>query len=157
MEITIDNIPYTVQETKEKITIADSFVVGRNKIGGGHGEGKLYIGNDNAFTRSFFGDEGFNIKCFLLKADLIKYLEETKAEYLAPEQPYVHKEELPKLWEKRKEEIEKLPNIIYFTVAERYNLAESTFYLYINKLVKKNLLIKVSKGVYKINQQFIKP
>ena len=77
MEIKIKGKRFQVLDTKEKITIADSFVVRQNKIGGGNGEAKLYVGNDNKGLRKFFGSEGFVIKCFLLKEDLIKYLKET--------------------------------------------------------------------------------
>lgn len=119
MDIILANHNYKVIDTKEKITIADSFVVRQNKIGGGNGEAKLYIGQDNAETRSFFGNEGFAIPCFLIKADLLKYLEETKAEYLKPEQPYVNKGELPELWLARKAKILALPDKIEFEVIEQ--------------------------------------
>ena len=56
----------------QKKTIADSFVVRQNKIGGGNGEAKLYVGNDNNEIRGFFGSSGFTIPCFLLKRDLLK-------------------------------------------------------------------------------------
>src|SRR5690554_3176059 len=112
MEIKLLNQDFKVLDTKEKITIADSFVVRQNKIGGGNGEAKLYVGNDNQEIRSFFGSEGFAIPCFLLKRDLLKYLEETKAEYINPEQPYVNKELLPNLWNERKAKIEQLPEKI---------------------------------------------
>jgi len=38
MEIILANQHFNVVDTKEKITIADSFVVRQNKIGGGNGE-----------------------------------------------------------------------------------------------------------------------
>ena len=57
---------YTVVDSKEKLTVADSFVVRQNKIGSGNGEAKLYIGNDNSEIRNFYGTGGFDIKCFLL-------------------------------------------------------------------------------------------
>ena len=102
MNIQLLNEPFKVLDTKEKITIADSFVVRQNKIGGGNGEAKLYIGQENQETRDFFGIYGFGIKCFLLKKDLLKYLEETKQEYLNPEQPYLNREILPNLWNERR-------------------------------------------------------
>ena len=64
MKIILDNQEYTVEDTKEKITIADSFVVRQNKIGSGNGEAKLYIGQDTSNTRDFFGSRGFTIACF---------------------------------------------------------------------------------------------
>lgn len=129
MEIILNNQHYTVVDTKEKVTIADSFVVRQNKIGGGNGEAKLYVGQDNAETRSFFGNTGFAIHCFLIKADLQKYLDETKVEYLTPEQPYINKEVLPNLWNSRKTKIDALPDIIEFDVVEQTQIAGPRIYI----------------------------
>lgn len=129
MEIKLLNQDFKVLDTKEKITIADSFVVRQNKIGGGNGEAKLYVGNDNQEIRSFFGSEGFAIPCFLLKRDLRKYLEETKAEYINPEQPYVNKELLPNLWNERKAKIEQLPEKIEFEVIEQTQIVGPRIYV----------------------------
>ena len=129
MKITILNKQFDVVETKEKITIADSFVVRQNKIGGGNGEAKLYVGQDNQEVRDFFGNNGFVIKCFLLKKDLLKYLEETKVEYLHPEQAYVNKDILPDLWETRKEIILGLPEIIEFEIQEQTQISGPRIYV----------------------------
>lgn len=129
MDINIQGKKYKVLDTKEKITIADSFVVRQNKIGTGNGEAKLYIGNDNDEIRNFFGNNGFIIRCFLLKNDLVKYLDETKAEYLVPEQPYINKHDLPELWRKRKESIESLPQVIEFEVIEQTQIAGPRIYV----------------------------
>jgi len=43
MNIIIGENEFKVLDTKEKITIADSFVVRQNKIGGGNGEAKLLL------------------------------------------------------------------------------------------------------------------
>jgi putative restriction endonuclease len=79
---------YEIIDTIEKMTIADSFVLRSNKIGGGNGEAKFYVGNENAETRGFFGENGFNINCFLLKKDLKEFLINSENEYKNPEQPY---------------------------------------------------------------------
>jgi len=129
MKIKILNDEYEVLETKEKITIADSFVVRQNKIGGGNGEAKLYVGQDNHEIRDFFGDRGFAIRCFLLKKDLLKYLEETKVEYLNPEQLYVNRAILPSLWEERISKIEKLPELIEFEVVEQAQISGPRIYV----------------------------
>lgn len=129
MNIVLNNHNFSVVDTKEKITIADSFVVRQNKIGGGNGEAKLYIGQNSDDTRSFFGNFGFGIRCFLLKADLQKYLEETKAEYLRPEQPYLQKDMLPELWTERKKKIDTLPEIIEFEVAEQTQITGPRIYV----------------------------
>jgi putative restriction endonuclease len=129
MEIQILNREFKVLDTKEKITIADSFVVRQNKIGGGNGEAKLYVGNENQEIRGFFGNNGFAIPCFLLKKDLLKYLEETKAEYINPEQPYINKEILPNLWNDRKAKINALPEKIEFEVVEQTQIAGPRIYV----------------------------
>lgn len=129
MKITILNHIYDVLETKEKVTIADSFVVRQNKIGQGNGEAKLYVGQDSKNIRDFFGNNGFTIKCFLLKKDLLKYLEETKVEYLHPEQPYVNKVLLPSLWIERKDMILRLPDIIEFEIQEQTQIDGPRIYV----------------------------
>lgn len=129
MEIELLNKYFKVLDTKEKITIADSFVVRQNKIGGGNGEAKLYVGNDSEEIRNFFGPAGFVIPCFLLKRDLLKYLEETKTEYINPEQPYINKELLPNLWNERKSKIQQLPEKIEFEVVEQAQIAGPRIYV----------------------------
>lgn len=129
MEIQIGKSNFKVVDAKEKITIADSFVVRQNKIGGGNGEAKLYVGNDNPEIRTFFGNTGFTISCFLLRKDLLQYLEETKTEYLKPEQPYVNRELLPNLWNERKRKIEALPEVIEFEVREQTQIAGPRVYV----------------------------
>ena len=114
----IANKQYDIIETKEKMTVPDCFVLSANKIGGGHGEAKFYVGNDNKELRDFFGDKGFKLNCFLLKKDLLKYMKDCKSEYENPEQPYQKKSEMPKLWEERVAKIEKLQEVIYFKLNE---------------------------------------
>ena len=145
MKITISNREFTVADTKEKITIADSFVVRQNKIGGGNGEAKLYVGNDNSETRNFFGGTGFRVLCFLLRSDLLKYLDETKVEYLNPEQPYVNKEGLPLLWSERRKEVEKLPEKLEFEVYEQTQIAGPRIY------------VKSSDSAYKLIRELSLP
>jgi len=129
MNIQLLNEPFKVLDTKEKITIADSFVVRQNKIGGGNGEAKLYIGQENQETRDFFGIYGFGIKCFLLKKDLLKYLEQTKQEYLNPEQPYLNREILPNLWNERLKKVSELPERIEFEVTEQTQIDGPRIYI----------------------------
>ncbi len=129
MDINILQENFKISDTKEKITIADSFVVRQNKIGYGNGEAKLYVGQNNDETRDFFGNTGFSINCFLLKKDLLKYLEETKIEYLTPEQQYVNKDNLPDLWDVRQKKIETLPNKIGFYVIEQSQISGPRIYI----------------------------
>ena len=86
---------FKVEDTYDNIiTIPDCFVLGKNKLGNGHGEAKLYLGSKNNM-RAFFGDEGFSVRCFLLKADLLTYLNTLKQEYISPSQEYSGKAEFP--------------------------------------------------------------
>jgi len=145
MKINLLNKSFTVVDTKEKITIADSFVVRQNKIGTGNGEAKLYIGNDNDDTRNFFGNNGFNIKCFLMKKDLLNYLDETKIEYLKPEQPYINSDMLPTLWDERKKSIDLLPDKIEFEIIEQTQISGPRIY------------VKSTDTAYKIIRQLSLP
>lgn len=129
-KILIEGYEYEVLEIKEKVTIADSFVVRSNKIGTGNGEAKLYVGNDNPELRQFFGSRPFAIKCFLLKKDLITYLEDTEVEYRYPEQPYQDRMRLPILWEERNNRIRNLnANILEFEVYEQDQISGPRIYV----------------------------
>lgn len=126
---TIDNVGYSIIDTKEKMTIPDCFVVDSNKVGTGHGEAKFYVGNDNEQTRSFFGEKGFRIKCFLLKQDIIQYLQQIKEDYDYPEQPYRKKDKLPKLWSQRYEALKSFPDVIWFDAVEQAQLKGPRVYI----------------------------
>src|SRR5690606_4359931 len=75
--------------------------------------------------------------CFLLKKDLLKYLEETKTEYINPEQPYINKEDLPKLWNERIAKINALPEKIEFEIVEQIQIAGPRIYVKSNDLAYK--------------------
>ena len=62
----IDGKNYEIIDTLEYITLADSFIK-ENKIGTGHGEAKLYVGNESERIFEFFGD--FKVNCFFCKKD----------------------------------------------------------------------------------------
>lgn len=110
---------FTVKETFDNIiTIPDCFVLGKNKLGHGHGETKLYFSSKETM-RQFYGAEGFNVKCFILKSDLISYLEILKDEYLNPSQNYIGKDQFPDLWGKRMGMVAALDDVIYFSVSDQ--------------------------------------
>lgn len=56
-------------------------------------------------------------------------MDETKLEYLNPEQPYNNKEKLPGLWLERKRRIQQLPNTISFQVIEQTQIYGSRIYV----------------------------
>ena len=116
-------------DTREKVTMADSFVVRANKLGGGNGESKLYIGNEDPALRDFYGSRGFNNKCFLMRQDLINFLNGLKAEYTSPQLPYKKKDELPSLYATRLAKIQALPEIIWFSIQEQTQIEPPRVYV----------------------------
>lgn len=129
MEIIISGTKYNVIDAKEKITVADSFVLTANKIGTAHGEGKLYVGNQNDETTEFFGQRGFTNNCLLLRKDLIEYLNDCKSEYKNPEQPYQKPNDLPALWDERIAKIEALDEVLPFTIYDQTQIAGPRVYV----------------------------
>lgn len=117
--INISGIIYEIIDTKEKITIADSFVVPANKLGTGNGAEEFFLGSKKDLNLIDFLDGlHFSINCFLLKKDLVQYLNDTKVEYFNPEQPYRKKSEFPLLWNQRMENLNNFGDIIHFTLEE---------------------------------------
>ena len=117
-------------DASEKITIADSFVHPAQKLGRGHGEAKLYIGNKSKELWDFFGSEkGFNLDCFLDKKNLIEFIDDLKPEYENPNLPYDRKSELPNLFTRRREKLNDLNNIINFKMTYQSHLQGPRVYL----------------------------
>ena len=105
------------------ITVADSWVMPKNKLGDGNGEAKLYVGSRDKME-AFFGEIGFTATCFVLRQDLQAYMNAIKAEYLTPSQDYRGKYEMRSLWSERMEKINALPDgIVDFTIREQSQIA----------------------------------
>ncbi len=96
---------YESIDTLEYITLADSFIR-VNKIGSGHGEAKLYVGNEGERVFDFFGD--FKINCFFCKKDFKLFLEDSKQEYYNPQQDYVRASDMQERFNKYYNEIEEI-------------------------------------------------
>lgn len=113
----IDGQNFKFENTLDSsITVPDCFVMRGSKIGGGNGEAKLYIA-PKSIMYPFFGDkDSFVAKCFLLKTDLVSYMNALHSEYLHPSQAYRSADEMPKLWKERMDKISKFPEVIEFTV-----------------------------------------
>lgn len=117
--ITIDGERFEFVETIETpITVADSWVKPKNKLGDGNGEAKLYISNRDRMEM-FFGGYAFSAKCFLLRNDLQAYMQTMKEEYFHPSQNYRGRSEMSNLWTERMRKINSLPNVIFFTIKEQ--------------------------------------
>ncbi|AFI06103.1 hypothetical protein [Helicobacter cetorum] len=82
-DLRLHNQSFRILDTLEFIPLTDSFV--KNKIGTGHGEAKLYVGNENERTYHFFGDFKKPLKCFFIKKDFLKYLKLAQNEFESPE------------------------------------------------------------------------
>lgn len=127
MNITINSNEYKILDTFDSvITIPDCFVVTSNKLGTGHGEAKLYIGAKN-IVNDFFGNGEIN--CFLVKTDLISYLNIAKEEYMHPSQKYLGKRNLKKLWEERFDKVNNLEDIISFKIYRQTQIQGSRGYI----------------------------
>lgn len=110
------------------MTVPDCIVANPNKIGHGHGEAKFYIAPKDEM-RNFYGGEKFKAKCFLLKSDLLAYMQAVKNEYFDPSQNYAGKENLPSLWKERLCMIEQLDDVIFFHIADQYQIAGARGYI----------------------------
>lgn len=110
------------------MTVPDCVVVSSNKLGHGHGEAKLYISSKDDMY-SFYGGEKFKAKCFLLKSDLMAYMNAIKNEYLEPSQEYAQKDDLPLLWRERMSMIERLDDVIFFNIYDQYQISGSRGYI----------------------------
>ena len=110
------------------LTVPDCIVDNPNKIGSGNGEKKFYVASKNEM-RSFFGEEGFVIKCFVLKADLIEYLNRVYSEYINPSQPYRCASDLEMLWKKRMSELQTVEDVIEFDMYDQTQIAGPRGYI----------------------------
>ncbi len=102
-------------------TVPDCIVVSKNKLGTGHGEAKFYIASKDKM-RGFYGGEGFNVRCFLLKEDLIAYMNAMQSEYFHPTQEYRGREELADLWKVRMEKVSQLNDVIEFNIQDQVQI-----------------------------------
>ena len=110
------------------MTVPDCVVVGSNKLGHGHGEAKFYIASKEEMY-SFYGGEKFKAKCFMLKSDLVAYMNAIKNEYNMPSQNYAKKDDLPKLWNERMTMIAQLDDVIFFNIVDQNQIAGPRGYI----------------------------
>lgn len=118
----------TIAVFQTMMTVPDCIVTNANKLGHGHGEAKFYIAS-KAEMRAFYGGERFKAKCFMLKSDLLAYMQAIKNEYYAPSQNYAKKEELPRLWDERLELINGLDDVIFFDIDDQYQIGGDRGYI----------------------------
>ena len=117
-----------VDTIETPIAVADSWVKPTNKLGGGNGEAKLYISSKEKME-SFFGRRGFTVSCFVVKKDLLAYMNAIREEYVHPSQDYRGKGNMRTLWFDRMEKINSLPDIITFQIKEQTQIGGSRGYV----------------------------
>lgn len=127
MRINGENLP-TIAVFPKMMTVPDCIVVGSNKLGTGHGEAKFYISSKDGMS-DFYGGKNFTAKCFMLKSDLIAYMDAIKNEYQEPSQEYAKKNELPKLWAERMLKLQALDDIIFFNIQGQDQIAGGRGYI----------------------------
>lgn len=120
----------------ESITIPDSFVFPANKTCNGHGEAKLYMGSKSSLRTFYAGSPdqaGFKADCFMLKSDLVKFMNEIKREYQQPSILYHgmngNTRNMMGFWKKRMKKISFLPNVINFAVTEQKQISGDRGYV----------------------------
>lgn len=123
--VRIDGEKYEVLDALNNITLADSFV--KNKIGGGHGEAKLYVGNENDRFHEFFDD--LNRECFFVKEDFDKYLLDAKPEFFLPQQDYIRKSQMPEVYSSLKSRLSECSKGILKFNLYRVDVAPPRVYL----------------------------
>lgn len=116
---------FEVIDALNNITLADSFV--KNKLGGGHGEAKLYVGNENDRFKEFFDD--LNRECFFVKADFDKYMLDAKAEFSNPQQEYVNKNMMGYIYQKLLDRLQAYNDGILKFDLERVNVKPPRVYV----------------------------
>lgn len=122
----INGKEYEVIDTLEYITLADSFIK-ENKIGSGHGEAKLYVGNEGDRLFEFFGD--FKINCFFCKKDFRLFLEDSKQEYYSPQQNYIKATDMPERFEKYYNKVSEISGEILSFELYRVDVAPPRVYV----------------------------
>lgn len=127
MKINGEKLP-TLEVFKTMMTVPDCIVVSSNKIGRGHGEAKFYISSKKEMY-DFYGGEKFRARCFMLKVDLIAYMQAIKNEYFEPSQDYAKKEQFPNLWEERMAMINELDDIVFFNINDQYQIEGTRGYI----------------------------
>lgn len=140
----------------QNLTVPDCIVDNPNKIGGGKGEKKFYIAPKNVM-RSFFGKEGFLIKCFVLKSDLIDYLNKVHSEYLHPSQPYRASLELSNLWQTRMDYLMTFDEVIEFDMYDQIQIEGDRGYVNTEIRKDKKIIARGNKVGYRLITEIALP
>jgi putative restriction endonuclease len=126
-EITLLGQKYINIDTLDSITIPDSFVHRNNKLdySTGNGEAKLYVGSRKIIEKQLFFKKTQMIG-FLLKRDLLEYLQDAKFEYENKEQ--IYRNNISDYWLNNKKIIDNKEDILFFNFVES-TAGGSRFYI----------------------------
>ena len=131
MNYSIKGKVYNEIDSIARISSKDSLTSPENKLGTAKGAGEFHIGSKNDEANySFFGGHGFCAKGFVLKQDLLRLLNDLKAEYENPTQNYRSADKFPELWTARYTEILPLDDYLFFIFEEHDKRASNDKRLY---------------------------
>jgi predicted restriction endonuclease len=141
--ITINGEEFDRLDKIENITVADSFVLS-NKTGTGHGEARLYVGQQNQVSRFF---SSLPAKGFFLKEDFEYYMSDAETEYKNPRQKY--NSDIGGDWKKYVNELGRLTGKISFNLKTQLGQQDKNrFYVssedYIYEFMRKIALPQIS-------------
>lgn len=122
--LSVNGENFALLDELDNIAVVDSFVK-RNKIGRGHGEARLYVGQQNSHDFNTFFDR-FTGEGFFLKNDLRKYLGDAKFEYENQEQGY--RTDISSDWQKHISELHTLPEKITFALEDANGVEDISRY-----------------------------
>jgi hypothetical protein len=128
MQIKISDRMYDVIDVLSNISIADSSVVKRHKIGSGNGERKIYLSGNIEERISFFDNFEKDIKGFVYKQNLLDYLEMARIEYKNPTHEYLGKDNMPNEYDNLVKSIRDREDILKFDV-KKSDVTHSGIYI----------------------------
>jgi len=117
---------FEIVDAIEYITLADSFV--KNKIGFGHGEAKLYVGNASEHLLGFF-DGLDRSDCFFCKKDFSDFLSRAGQEFKDPQQEYVKKDQMFSLYDDLKKRLDSYETEFLFFKLYQVEVAPPRVYM----------------------------
>ena len=118
MQITIADTKYEIEDVLSNITIADSSVSRKHKIGSGNGERKIYLCGSVEERKKFFHNFSSDINGFVSKQNLLDYLKMAKNEYKKPTHEYKEKSNMPKEYDELVEMIQTKNEMLTFKVKQ---------------------------------------
>lgn len=116
MQIELKGINYEIIDVLSNITIVDSAVGKKHKTGSGRGERKIYLCGNVEERESFFDQFNTKIQGFLLKENLLNYLDMAKKEYKNPRYEYRNKADMPKEYDELYKMIQRKADTLEFSV-----------------------------------------